>query len=35
MEFQKKDFLNTKEILTLIKSDYTNEKATIISKKID
>ena len=34
MEFQKKDFLNTKEILTLIKSDYTNEKATIISKKL-
>ena len=34
MEFQKKDFLNTKEILKLIKSDYTNEKATIISKKL-
>ena len=34
MEFQKKDFWNTKEILTLIKSDYTNEKETIISKKL-
>jgi len=32
--FRKKIFLNTKEILTLIKSDYTNEKASIISKRL-
>ena len=34
MEFEKKDFLTTKEIVTLIKSDFTNEKAIIISKKL-